>query len=259
RGGVGGELMRGALLALALLVAACGLPPSGPAPDPGDPGPGDPGPIDPGPGRPTALFLVDAPGSLNPSEQRVKARLEANGFGVELVDDDGFAASRTAGCRLIVMSKTVTSTNVGNKLKGARCGVIFWEDNQQKLDMLATIANDGSGGTGWHATGNDVHVRAEAPADLRAGLAGRVDFYSRNDEITYAPGDDLAAAGIVIAEFEDPGGPPMLYVFERNATLADGSRAAGRRLYFGLYDDTFQHLTADGLRLFDAAVAWAAN
>lgn len=239
---------------LLLLGAGCGLP-SSPSADPGDPDPPDPPP--PPPPGVTALFLVENPGALNTSEQRIRSRLQGRGIRVEVIDDDAFTPARADGCQLVVMSKTVTSTKIANKLKGVGCGVVFWEDNQQKLDMLATIHNDGLDGTSWHQEGNDVHVWGEAPSELRAGLSGRVLLYTRHDQMTYAPNGDLSSAAIVIAEFEDPGGPKVIYVMERDAVLADGSRAAGRRAYFGLYQDTFQYLTEDGLRLFDALVTWA--
>ncbi|MFN2382942.1 MAG: hypothetical protein ABR559_01605 [Gemmatimonadota bacterium] len=252
---MGGELMRGALLALALLVAACGLPPSGPAPDPGDPGPG-PGPH-PTPPPGATLFLVDRPDSMNHSENLIRGRLTGLGLAVTIVDDDAFETATADGCALVVMSKSVDDEKMGRKLKSVGCGVVFWDDNQQQLRMLATINNDGSTGTTWHGQGNEIVMRGDAPADLRAGLSGTVLFYTRRDEITFARRDDAVAGATIVAELKEPGGHKVIYVFDRGAILADGTPAAGRRAYFGLFTDTFQRLSPEGLALFDALVGWA--
>jgi len=203
-------------------------------------------------------LVVDSPGSLNESEVRIRERLQGAGADVRLANDDGFTPP--SDCGLILLSKTVHSENVGSHLKSARCGVVFWEDNQQMLRMMATIDNDGGQGTAWHATRDEVIVDPGAPAALRAGLSGEVEFYVEDDEITYAPDGDLPPSAIVVAVLGEPTvGRTAIYAFEAGATLADGTPAAGRRVYFGLYDDTFRLLTPHGLALFDAAVAWASR
>ena len=214
--------------------------------------------VDFGPGNsPAAYLLVGNPGDLNASEDGVVRAVESIVRPLIVLDDDGFRSGDVDGCRLVVVSKTVHSNAVGERLRGVRCGIVFWEDNMQMLGQLATIDNDGSGGTAWHATENDLFLRSDAPAELRAGLSGERDFYVEHDEITWAPDGDLTDAATIVAEFDEAGGPASIYVVERGARLADGSRAAGKRGFFGLYDDTFRLLTDDGRALFDAIVRWA--
>lgn len=225
-------------------------------PDPGPgPGPG-PGP-DPSPSLGHILILVGNPGGLNESERMLETRLRRFDREIRIRDDDGFQSDHAGGCDIVVVSKTVSSDKVGSRLRPVSCPVLFWEDNAQMPHMLATIHNDGSGGTAWHGTEDDVYVRPDAPASLRAGISGERDIYTRRDEITYAPRGDLVEDAIVVAEFDEEGGHPVIYALEQGARLSDGTSAAGRRVYFGLYDDTFRLLTPDGLALFDAAVAWA--
>jgi hypothetical protein len=158
------------------------------------------------------------------------------------------------------MSKTVKADKMSDKLKPSRCGVVFWEDDQQQLAMLATIDNDGSRGTTWHTQGERLFVRPNAPFELTSGLSGEIEFYDRRDEITYAPIEDLPADAVIIAELvgyrKDH---RAIYLYERGSRLADGTSAAGRRVFFGLYTDTFRRLSPSGMRLFDAAVAWASR
>lgn len=255
---------------VALLTVACGVNPSGsggdgngdppgPSEPPGDPGdPGDPGGNDDPPSQAgTIVLLVGDPGDLNESERQLRDYLGGFGREVRIVDDDGFSLDRVDGCDVVVMSKTISSTNVADRLRPTTCGVVFWEDNQQMIHMMATIDNDGSSGTAWHATENDVYIRPDAPGSLRAGLSGEHDIYTSHDEITYAPRNDLVDDAVVIAEFDESGGNPSIYVLERGARLANGSGAAGRRVYFGLYDDTYRLLNDNGRALFDAAFRWA--
>lgn len=258
--------MRALIFALAALVtlgagSACDEYPGVVTGDggPSDPGPGpdpDPDP-DPGPGGAFVLLLVGNPGGLNPSERALESRLGRLGREIRVRDDDGFETGQAGGCGLVVVSKTVSSDRVGSRLRPVACPVLFWEDNAQMIHMIATIDNDGSNGTAWHGTEDDVYVRPDAPSSLRAGISGEVDIYTQRDEITFAPRADLVDDAIVVAEFDEAGGDPVIYALERGARLADGSSAAGRRVYFGLYDDTFRLLNANGLALFDAAVAWA--
>ncbi|MBW3660096.1 MAG: hypothetical protein KY397_00490 [Gemmatimonadetes bacterium] len=50
----------------------------------------------------------------------------------------------------------------------------------------------------------------------------------------------------------------MIYDLRAGRALVDGTTAAGRRIFFGLYRDNLHHLTEEGARLFNAALRWAA-
>jgi len=240
-----------ALGALLFFSASCSGPGSSPL-DPED----DPSDSDRS-AAPSNIGLVVG-GSLNQSEQQIVSRLRDNFHRDVIVIDDGeLASANLSDFALFVMSKTVLSTAVGTRLKTAEASVVFWEDNQQMLSMMATIDNTGASGTAWHAGADRIHVIAEAPMELRAGLSGEVRFYDRPDQVTYAPSGDLPASAIPIARFESGDNRFPIYAYEKGAPLADGTPAAGRRVYFGLYDDTFRFLTPDGLELFDATITWA--
>jgi len=207
-----------------------------------------------------ALFIVDNPHTLNTSDAMVRTRLATRlGFSVTLVDDDNVSAYNAAGFDVMIVSKTVTSTKVGSRYKQCSCGFLTWEDNLQRSQMMALIDNDGSTGTAWHGTGTTVYVVPAADTFLSAGASGNTVFYTQTGEITYAPKGHLAEDAQTIAQWSSHDGRTPYYVYEKGARIADGSTAAGRRVYFGLYDDTFRYLTADGLKLFDAAVLWAAD
>jgi hypothetical protein len=212
---------------------------------------------------PTKDALLVVGGSLNTSEQQIKQRLGQLGFAVTTRDDDALTTSGLSGYDLVVMSKTVTSTTVGSKLKGTGTGVLFWEDNQQQRSMMATIDETGLADTAWHIGTTTVAMNGGAPSGLRAGLSGSVPFVT-GGEVTYAPrksGESvLTPSAIRVAEAASAGSARWaLYAIEKGSALADGGTAAGRRYFFGLYDDTYKDLTSSGRALFDAAVKWTAT
>lgn len=215
-------------------------------------------PVDPVPPTPRALFLVGDPATLNVSETRIRDRVEELGFPVVVRADRGFTTAAAAGFPLILISKTTRSRNIGKSLQSFPGGIVFWEDNLQKLSVFSTISNDGSEGTIWHDRGTRIRVLDTAPAALRAGLSGEIEFYTTREEIIHAPAGELVSSAIVVAEIPETGNK-AIYVLEKGSALADGGVTGGRRVLFGIYNDSYRVLTPDGRALFDAAVRWAAE
>jgi hypothetical protein len=215
-------------------------------------------------GRNPAILVIIG-GEPNESETLLLQRLEADGssVAVAVADDDDLEQADLGAADLIIVSKTVESAVLGDSLQDECAGVLFWEDNQQQTDRLATIDATDLPDTAWHLTGTTVVLAPDIEAELRAGLEGSVTLLTQPDEITYAPRlagrSTLAPDALRIGEVEAAGEERWaLYAIDAGAPLTDGSLAAGRRYFFGLYDDTFRLLTRDGLALFDAAVAWTA-
>ncbi len=207
-----------------------------------------------------ALFIVSDPQGLYISEEQILVRLTANlGFTVTVGNENSVKKYNDADFDIVIVSKSVTSTNVGSYFKQCPCGFLTWEDNLQQLQMMALISNDGSTGTAWHSTGTSVYVLPEADKSLTAGVSGETVFLSQPGEITWGPNGQLAADAHVVAQLPASNGTSPYYVYEKGTIIADGTTAAGRRAYFGLYDDTYRYLTADGKKLFDAAVLWTSG
>jgi hypothetical protein len=213
-------------------------------------------------GRNPAILVIIG-GEPNESETLLLQRLEADGSSVAVADDDELEQADLVAPDVIIVSKTVESAALGDSLRDECAGVLFWEDNQQQTDRLATIDATDLPDTAWHLTGTTLVLAPDIEAELRAGLEGSVTLLTQPDEITYAPRiagrSTLAPDAVRIGEVEAAGEERWaLYAIEAGTSLTDGSLAAGRRYFFGLYDDTFRLLTRDGLALFDAAVAWTA-
>ncbi len=203
------------------------------------------------------LLVVGDVKELNRSERMLMARLKDQGYPVMLVNDQNDDPELTDDISLVIVSKTVNSLNVGTRFKDVSCGFMTWEDNLQMAQLMGYSENDGAEGTAWHVKGQQWYVLPDGPVELNTGLSGELDIYTEPDEITYSPNESkVPESAIVVGELYPGDYHKTYYVFEEGAVLGDGSRAAGRRIYFGLYDDTFRLLTDSGLNLFDAAILW---
>lgn len=109
---------------------------------------------------------------------------------------------------------------------------------------------------------------------LAAGLSGRVQVYRVLREMNWgahlAPGaqviatlaPSLEAAGDAAANIAtDYSGAAVIYYVPQGGALAEGATAAGLRIQYFVENEngpgTYNLLTPEGFRLFDAAVTWA--
>jgi hypothetical protein len=205
-----------------------------------------------------AFLVVGDTTAATSSERRTRTHLEGLGYEVRMLGEAEFSVEAVAGCDVVLIAQTVSNA-IGARPKPLTCGILFWDDNSQRTGMLATIRNDGSNGSAWHRSDTLLYVIPEAPAELRAGLSGIVELYTRSDEIAWAPRADLPSNATQIAKSRDAAYNPAIYYYDRGQPLADGTPAAGRRIFFGLSRDNFKVLTPEGLALFDAALEWAAH
>lgn len=212
-----------------------------------------------------AYIIVDNRFPINASEQAIIDRLDTV-FGITLVvvNDDVVTGVDYSTTDLVIVSKTILSTNVGDHFKDDTFGVMFWEDNMQMHSQMGTIDNDGSGGTAWHSPETTLYILPLAPAELRGGQSGDITFYSTTEELTWAPRADLDTTvnhATAVAESSNGAGTWPIYVFEVGDTCYTAAgvneyEVLGRRSYFGLYDDSFTSLTNDALDVFDAHILW---
>ena len=204
---------------------------------------------------PKALFVVANPAALNPSDAAVKARLESV-FGFEVVAV-GDAASQTSDADrkvVIVNSSTVGSGNVGTKFQKVAVPIVTWEQALEDEYLFTLDSATDHGGTGGQT---DVII-TDAAHPLAGGLnAGPHTVV--NGAATFSWGLPAGSAKIV-ATLADGTASPCLYAFDPGAVLIDGvTTAPARRVHIFLDNDTFALLNADGIKLFDAALIWAAN
>lgn len=207
-------------------------------------------------GDPSArvLFVVGNANALNASELDIRARLEAFGMDVAIVNAAASTTADAAGMDLLLMSGTIT-TDVGTKFRNVAVPVVNWNPALED-DFLMTL---GTVGVDYGETGGQTSVVITDPNHpLAAGLSAGTHVVL-NPTGTMVWGQPAGSAS-VIARLDNGGvtGHPCFYGYDSGALLIDGvTHASARRVNLFLHAGDFESLTEEGLRLFDAAISWA--
>lgn len=191
---------------------------------------------------------------------------------------DGSSAN---GFDVVFISATMASSNTRDKYEDSPVGIVIGEHANTSCCTVGNFAMvTMTGGSDGLKIRNEIDiVDPTHPIAVAAGLSGRVRFFSSdtpsNDPILgtqwsqYGAGP-LGPGVIEIARWDttdQPNADPVekvIFAAEKGAALlGDGSpgvpaTAAGRRVFFGGGDFHGSDLTADGYKLFDAAISWAA-
>lgn len=207
---------------------------------------------------PRVLFLTRANPPGGSSDPAVVAHLEQLGFAVTA--SDGLTdAPDPCGFALVVMSSTVRS----NQFTADRAAIARWRDmpvplltwENDLLDDLRLTGMRADTDFGEVETGHYAWI-VRAPHPLAGGVpAGMTTWTEARQPAGW--GKPGLGADIVMVR---PGEPDkaMLFGYETGATMDYDFIAPARRVFIGLENSTFDHMTDDGRRLFDAAVRWAA-
>jgi hypothetical protein len=198
-------------------------------------------------GKALLVTGVGAPAADNP----IEARLRALGLEVTRRGHDVATAADGAGAKVIVISETTTSAAVGDKFKPAAAPVVVLEPWLFD-DMGMTGAGEGTD-YGLEMMATQIALVAGGP--LAAGLSGTVTVASAASPIGWG----VSPAGAMkIATVVGQTARATIFAYEKGAALAAGT-AAGRRVGFFLHSGGTAALSANGGKLFDAAVTWAAE
>lgn len=196
----------------------------------------------------TALFVVNAE-PLSASDQVVKARLMALGYGVVVKTGAATVSADAVGKVFVVISNAPAAAA---KFRNAATAVVTWEGSvMAAMNMVGPTA-----GThyGTQATQTQVSV-IEQPHPLSAGLAGLRTTTTTADTYTWgAPG----AGAVKVATLAADATRATVFGYEVGRPLADLSTASDRRAGLFLGATTASVFSADGLALLEAALRWAA-
>lgn len=215
---------------------------------------------------PPALFVVGTT-SLNAGDAAVKKRLESLGYAVTVKAATAAVSTDAKGKDLVVISSTVTSTDVNTKFTSSTTPVITWEEKiQDDLGMTGAVSGTDFGTT---ATQTDASVYtsacdfatmytsakgfADGCQDLAGGLYGSFSILRSSGTVAWGkPG----SAAIKIAYQSGNTGKTMVYAYDKGAAMP-GLAAPARRVFLFLTDNTAASWTLKGQTLFDQAVYWA--
>jgi hypothetical protein len=203
-------------------------------------------------GLPTGLkaIMIGAPGAMTPGDKVMSDRLKARGFVVTLVSDAAVTTAQAAMFDLVVISSSAESAPLGTKVRDVTIPVVSIENGEYgPMRMTGTTR-----ATDWDQTMGQTSVRITMPAHpLAAGLSGLVTISSAPGELGWGvPGP----AAVIIAEMADSPTHKVIFGYLAGAQMVGGT-APARRVGYAVREALAANLTADGLKLFDAAVTWA--
>ena len=203
------------------------------------------------------VLLVESLASKShPTDVKVQQHLESLGCVLKVVDDTATAGA-AEGQDLIIISSTVSGKNVEGHFKNIATPVLLWESNI--LDDMSMTGKHQDVDWGEDEKPEQTYIwMVNAPHPLAGGLPNGLlsPFADSVKKINWGkPG--LGAA--IIATL--PGEPTKAVIFgyEPGAIMDYDFPAPARRVMFFLHNTTFDNLNASGLKLFDAAVLWAAG
>ncbi|MFC5740139.1 hypothetical protein [Dyella tabacisoli] len=197
------------------------------------------------------LLVVRKDGKSLAYDQKIEQHLTARGFTVTLYDQY-LPAAKAKDFDLVVLSSTVRSRDLLGAYRDTPTPMVTWES-----DLLDDMGMSGKRPDTDFGKADKQHALwlVNAPHALAAGLpAGIVNVYVKNAPMNWGkPG--LGAS--IIATLAGEPEKVAIFGYEKGATMDYESLAPARRVMFFLDNETFDNLTPEGYRLFDAAVDWA--
>ena len=166
---------------------------------------------------------------------------------------------------LVIVVESVGSGTVGTKIVSTPTPVLtseaFLQDEFGLVNPKGKPLDPGLPDAGaFGAIENQTAINITNPGHpLAAGLKGRVQVYRFPREMNW--GKETAPSVEAIATLTDYPTAKLIYLVRKGAKLYDGTPAPGLRVQFFVENDnetgTVNLMTADGLRLWDAAINYA--
>ncbi|WP_321841435.1 hypothetical protein [Paraburkholderia bannensis] len=202
--------------------------------------------------KPVVWYVTRLAHADRAEDDKVRAHLESLGFAVTMVDQSAPVADARSA-QLVIISSVVSARDmVGTAYRDSGVPLLTWESDL--FDSLRFTGQRKGVDFGELAKEHYVNV-VNAPSPLAGGVAaGKRWVYPRDGEMGWgrpAPGATVVATV--------PGEPDhaVLFGYEKGATMDYDFIAPARRVAVFLGNRSFEHLSADGQSMFDAAVQWA--
>jgi hypothetical protein len=204
----------------------------------------------------TVLFVsqVKPAPEVAAADVKIQEHLAELGFKVTFADQlDAPAAAE--GKDLVFISSGASAQRLEGKYRSVAVPVVVCESYSMPHMGMTGRKQEGDFGT------KEEKIRylwmVNAPHPLSAGFpAGMLNVVKKGGPMNWArPGP----GAIVIATFPGELDKSPLFAYEKGATMDGENLAPARRVMLFLDGDTFPNLNEAGLKLFDAAVLWAAG
>ncbi len=195
------------------------------------------------------VIVVGNPASLSTGDAAIVARLEASGYLVTALDDDGLTAASADGANLVIISSTSNSNKVGTVFNGLTQTV--WDAKTWHFDDLGLTGTGANSDYGNTATETITITNPTHP--LAAGLTGTIGFTTIRRTVSWGqPGPD---ADIIATANTNP----TIFIYQTGDTLANGTTTPGCRITFPIFGDGPTYYTTDAWTLFDTTTTHATN
>lgn len=194
----------------------------------------------------SALFVVADPAVITGSDVQVLSRMQAMGLDVVVADDNVVQTADAVGMDLVVLSASSGSGNINTKFRDVDVPVLTWERFLwDDMGMTATSAAPDAG-----IVSIDQIDIADRFHPASGGLSGTgITVFTVAANMVW--GIPTADARVVATE---PGGAPVVFVYEPGDALYGGLTAPAKRVGFFLPDDAGGNLAADGDWLLQCAL-----
>lgn len=196
------------------------------------------------------LMVVGSP-TLNDGDRAIRDFLISNDYQLKIQDDADSVSFDIADKDVIFVSGTVVSpTKIRAELTNIPVPMIGWEmtlfDDFGWTDRRSNVDYGRS-------TGSSIEIKNNTHT-LAAGLSGTIQVTNTPVDLTWGIPNENAQ---IIATVAGDTTKATLFAYETGDTMFKDMIAAARRVGFFLYDASATSVTADGWKLFQAAIKWA--
>jgi lysophospholipase L1-like esterase len=189
------------------------------------------------------------------SDQVVIEQLEATGYIVTPVGAGTVGAADLVGKDVVLVSESIDTglhgAGLATLLAGAAIPVVTWEPALYNgLGMTA-----GTKGTHWDIATGQTTLNVTGAHPLTAGLSGTVQMVETTSGVSWGV---PSAGAVVSATLTGNAARATVFSYETGAAMVVGN-APARRVGLWMFNGSPDVWTANGIALFDSAVAWAAG
>lgn len=198
-----------------------------------------------------AVLVVQQGGPSMAADLKVRDRLAERGFVVRLADQ-AIEPATARDAALVVIAASVSAKDVKPGWRMLPVPLVTWENDL--LDDLAMTGKRHDFDFGEEEKERYLWI-VNAPQPMAAGLpAGVANVYVRQAPMSWGrPGLGATTIATIYGQPEKA----AVFGYEKGATMDYEALAPARRVMLFLGNDGFANLSAQGLKLFDAAIDWA--
>lgn len=195
------------------------------------------------------LFVVGNT-TLGTGDAAIQSTLQGMGHTVNVKLSTSAVTADASANDLVIISSTITSTDVNTKFRTVTKPVIVWENGiYDDMNLTNTLS-----GTDYGTTATQTQIVMSSPAQqMSAGLTGTVTIVSASSTVTWGK---PSGSAISIASQVGDASKLVIFGYETGASMV-GLTAPARRVGFLASDATPASFNTSGTALFKAAVNWA--